>query len=83
MAQFHTHHIIPKHAGGTDDPANLITVTVDEHAELHLKRYKELGDPKDRDAYNIILGSKRIQYGRKDPEKEWREFLDMVRTWRR
>jgi hypothetical protein len=29
---FHKHHIIPKHAGGTNDPSNLIELTIEEHA---------------------------------------------------
>jgi hypothetical protein len=47
MTVYHWHHIVPKHAGGTDDPSNLIQVTVEEHAELHFARYLrhgELGD---------------------------------------
>ena len=31
----HKHHIIPKHIGGTDDPSNIIELTVEEHAEAH------------------------------------------------
>ena len=44
MAVYHTHHIVPKHAGGTDDPSNLIKVTVEEHAELHFARYLQYGE---------------------------------------
>ena len=29
----HLHHIIPKHMGGTDDPDNLIKLSIEEHAE--------------------------------------------------
>jgi hypothetical protein len=43
MTVYHYHHIVPKHAGGTDDPSNLIKVTVEEHAELHFARYLEYG----------------------------------------
>lgn len=32
---YHRHHIIPRHAGGTDDPSNLVELTVEEHAEAH------------------------------------------------
>lgn len=31
----HKHHIIPKHAGGTDHPDNLVLLTPEEHAEAH------------------------------------------------
>lgn len=31
----HKHHIIPRHAGGTDDPTNIIHLTPEEHAEAH------------------------------------------------
>ena len=39
----HKHHIIPRHMGGTDDPSNLIELTVEEHAEAHRKLYEEHG----------------------------------------
>jgi hypothetical protein len=39
----HKHHIIPKHAGGTDDPSNLVELSVDDHAEAHRKLYEEYG----------------------------------------
>ena len=44
MRTYHWHHIIPRHAGGTDDPENLIRVTIEEHAELHFARYLEHGE---------------------------------------
>ena len=44
MEIYHWHHIVPKHAGGTDDPENLIRVTVEEHAELHFARYLQYGE---------------------------------------
>ncbi len=31
----HKHHIIPKHMGGTDDPSNIVELTIEEHAEAH------------------------------------------------
>jgi hypothetical protein len=39
----HMHHIIPKHAGGSDDPTNLISLTPEEHAAAHKKLYEEYG----------------------------------------
>ena len=39
----HLHHIIPRHAGGTDDPSNLVELTPEEHAEAHRKLWEEHG----------------------------------------
>lgn len=47
MAIYHWHHIVPRHAGGTEDPGNLVRVTVEQHAELHLARYLEYGEEGD------------------------------------
>ena len=33
------HYIVPKHMGGTDDPDNIVELTVEEHAEAHRKLY--------------------------------------------
>jgi hypothetical protein len=52
----HIHHIIPRHAGGTDDPSNLIELTVEEHALAHKKLYEEHGDEKDLMAYQMLTG---------------------------
>ena len=40
---YHNQHIIPRHAGGTDDPDNIARLTVSEHAEAHCKLYEEYG----------------------------------------
>ena len=37
----HKHHIIPKHAGGSNDPNNFVFLTIEEHAEAHRKLYEE------------------------------------------
>jgi hypothetical protein len=44
----HKHHIIPRHAGGTDDSSNIIELTVEEHAEEHkeIMRKTHMGKPK-------------------------------------
>jgi hypothetical protein len=36
----HKHHIIPRHIGGTDDPNNIIKLTIEEHAEAHRILYE-------------------------------------------
>ena len=52
----HKHHIIPKHRGGTDDPSNIIEVSVEEHAELHLAEYLTYGLKEDWLAYRGLSG---------------------------
>ena len=53
---YHTHHLVPKHAGGTDDPSNLVRVNVAMHAFLHKLRYEETGDKWDKIAYEALEG---------------------------
>ena len=48
---YHVHHIIPKHAGGTDDPRNLVKLTVEEHAEAHRLLWEEHGRHEDKVAW--------------------------------
>jgi hypothetical protein len=43
----HKHHIIPKHMGGTDEPSNLIELTVEEHADAHKLLWEEYGKKED------------------------------------
>ena len=52
----HIHHIIPKHMGGTDDPSNLIELTIEEHAEAHRKLYEEHGHWEDKLAWQGLAG---------------------------
>lgn len=52
----HKHHIIPKHMGGSDDPDNLIELSVAEHAEAHRKLYEENGLLQDKLAWQGLLG---------------------------
>ena len=56
MTIYHKHHIIPKHMGGSDDPSNLIKLTVEEHAEAHLDLYKKFGKEQDLIAYKTLSG---------------------------
>ena len=51
---FHKHHIIPKYMGGSDDPANLVTLHPIDHAIAHLVRYKMFGDIRDKWATNWL-----------------------------
>ena len=48
----HKHHIIPKHAGGTDDSTNLIELTIEDHAEAHRLLYEQYGRWQDKVAWH-------------------------------
>lgn len=52
----HKHHIIPRHAGGTDDPANLVDLTIEEHAEAHRLLYEKYNRQQDYLAWKGLAG---------------------------
>ena len=52
----HKHHIIPRHMGGTDDPSNLVELTIEEHAQAHERLYEEHGHDQDRVAARMLRG---------------------------
>ena len=56
LMQKHKHHIIPKHAGGTDSLENLVKLTIEEHAEAHKVLYKEYNRWQDRVAWLSLAG---------------------------
>ena len=53
---YHRHHIIPRHAGGTDDPSNIVELTIEEHAEAHRLLYEEHGRWQDKCAWRALSG---------------------------
>lgn len=62
----HWHHIVPKHAGGSDDPSNLVHLTVEEHAEAHKKLWEQYGCWQDKIAWRTLSGQISIQEARKE-----------------
>jgi hypothetical protein len=48
----HKHHIIPKHAGGSNDLSNLVELTIQEHAEAHRVLYEKYGRTQDKVAWS-------------------------------
>lgn len=85
----HKHHIVPKHMGGTDDPKNLIELSVEDHAEAHRKLFVEYGHWQDYIAWQGLAGLiskedlvKQMQYeaGKARIEKYGNPFSG-VRTW--
>jgi hypothetical protein len=52
----HKHHIIPKHIGGSNDPSNLIELTIAEHADAHRILYEQYGRIEDKCAWLGLSG---------------------------
>lgn len=52
----HKHHIIPKHAGGTDDSSNLVELSVEEHADAHRILYEQHERWQDFIAWKTLSG---------------------------
>lgn len=74
----HLHHILPKHMGGSNDPSNLVELTVEEHAEAHRKLYEEYGRLQDKRAWlglaKIMSGEEIIKEILTSPKsEEWKE----------
>lgn len=53
---YHKHHIIPRHAGGTNDPFNIILLTLEEHAEAHRLLWEKYGRLQDKMAWCMLSG---------------------------
>jgi hypothetical protein len=52
----HKHHIIPRHAGGTDDPDNIIELSIEEHAEAHRLLFEKYARKEDELAWKCLAG---------------------------
>jgi len=51
----HMHHVVPRHMGGSNDPSNLIELTIKQHADAHRVLYEEHGKLEDYVAYKSLL----------------------------
>ena len=52
----HRHHIVPRHMGGTDEEDNLVSLSVEAHAEAHRVLYEQHGHEEDRVAWLALSG---------------------------
>jgi len=60
---YHRHHVTPRHVGGTDDPENIVRLTIIEHAEAHRKLFEEYGRWQDELAWkglSAVIGKDEI-----------------------
>lgn len=75
MTVYHKHHIIPKHAGGTNDKANIAKLTVEEHAEAHRVLFEQYGRWQDRVAWQTLSGqisqAEAIKEAQRNGDKTW------------
>jgi len=96
MSKTHRHHIIPRHAGGTDNEENIVELTIPQHAETHRLLYEQHGrigdklawlclsgrstDP-EAEAIRIQLATKGFQTFLNSPESElWRKNISKTLT---
>jgi hypothetical protein len=56
MSKLYRHHIIPKHAGGSDDLTNIKMVTLEQHAEEHKLLWEKYGRQEDFIAWRCLSG---------------------------
>ena len=54
--EWHRHHVIPKHAGGTDDPSNILKCNRPMHIMMHWMRWLEEGSRHDFNASRLLMG---------------------------
>jgi len=52
----HKHHIIPRHMGGNNDPSNIQTLTVEEHARAHKILWETYNKIEDYVAWQGLAG---------------------------
>ena len=52
----HVHHIIPRHRGGSDDPSNLIELSITQHAMWHFADWQLTQTPENFIAWRSLAG---------------------------
>ena len=71
----HKHHIIPKHAGGTDCSENIIELTVEEHADAHRTLWEEHQRWQDYVAWKALSSKisceEAVRLSQKNADKTW------------
>jgi hypothetical protein len=77
----HKHHIVPKHAGGTDDSSNIIELSIEDHAEAHKILYEQHGRWQDKIAWLALSGQieveEAIRLAQSNGSKKFKESADL------
>lgn len=77
---YHLHHLVPKHAGGTDSASNLVRVNRAMHTFLHRLRYQETKDYFDLCAANLLSGDWTSEQARRNASAEGCRRSSLVRA---
>ena len=56
----HKHHIIPRYEDGSDDPSNIVELTVTQHAMWHFAEWQRKGNKEDFLAWKGLTGTMKI-----------------------
>lgn len=71
----HAHHIIPLHAGGSNDISNIAFLSIEEHAEAHRMLFEQHGRWQDKIAWQMLSGmigkEEAINIAQKNSDKSW------------
>lgn len=57
--------------GGTDDPDNLVEVTIEEHARLHKQLWEDLGHWQDHIAWKMLSGQISVAEAIKETQRQY------------
>ena len=80
MIVWHKHHLVPRHAGGTDDPKNLVKCNLAMHAFLHKLLWEEHGRWQDRIAWKVLQG--KIPFAVASQEAHWETVSKEWIVWK-
>lgn len=69
MLGLHRHHIVPRHAAGSDDPSNFIVLTKPGHSFAHWCRWMKFGQLQDKVAWLMLAGQT------EEADVAWRELM--------
>lgn len=71
----HAHHIVPLHAGGSNEESNIVYLTIEEHAKAHLILFEQHGRWQDKLAWQMLSGQigkeEGIKIAQKNADKSW------------